>query len=166
MTESELIEAHILAIQNFLKALVFKLLAAQDQNIIIRLVRKNFKLDVASLQKYCVEILSLKNDKFITQIEIQFKCCGQLLQIFDAYDVNPEFTVTFCSDDFTEPSYSPIKNIRWFHPKYFGELDLFLDQFKKINMKLGLQRLEWSAQKFEDFYDEITKPFLFVLLSS
>jgi hypothetical protein len=166
MSKSEQIFTYSVETQNLLRAISFKMFRSQGKNFIFNLVNKNYNALTIDPKKFCIEVTSITHDRLITKITIHLKCTGNLLRQFEENDVFSEFSLIFSSDDFTEPDYSPVIYLHDFNSKYFGNTELFLGKYYETRTNLSIQNVTWSAQQYEDFYNEISAPFIFILLEN
>lgn len=164
MSEEDAIEEQINLIKDFLKVLVFKLFDSEGQTFLRRVLHGNRAVTNASSQQYCIIVNDATHGDHIRDVVLHFKCTGLLCEKFNAYDLAPEFSLTFFAEDFLDPNLLRVRRFRGFNEKYFADQDSFLRKLTEIHVSLGPKRLEWTVQQFQDFYHEITLPFAVIFL--
>lgn len=103
------------------------------------------------VEKFNVQYIDADMDNYGGDFELSFIVTGELERIFDSYGVSNKFTVHLNNSSGEEEEY------------VYGGDDI--DALYGCRT-FGLHNKEWTEEKHDEFYEAITKPFLFLLMSS
>jgi hypothetical protein len=106
--------------------------------------------DDLTVAKFNVQFVKADMTNYGGDFELNFKVTGELKQIFDRYKLHDEFTADLgnSSGEESECIYNE------------GNLDRFY-----CCQSYSLRCTNWTEKKHDEFYQEVTKPFMFLILS-
>lgn len=108
------------------------------------------KFDEETVKQYNIQVLNCSMETYGGEFTVSFSVEGELLKLFEKFNIYEQFTVRIYND--TGEEEQAVYDV--------SDVNEYIDS---VNLVIR-ESNEWTLEKFDDCLNEISKPYLFLLI--